>query len=128
MTSSDAGDEEVRQAIIVAIADCGSHAVKADVEPGTGSHILKVPFAIVMIQDESWRRLIGWFMPWPEGGIDEQQVLSIVVIEVNKGDAAPHRLGQQLVAVCTIVMHKADASSDGDIFEGNRWNLSLIHI
>ena len=44
---ADAGDEDVRKAVIVVVADGDAHAVHLDIEAGAARHVSEVPLRLL---------------------------------------------------------------------------------
>src|SRR5207253_7326516 len=110
-------DEHVVQAVVVVIADGQTHAVETHVQAGTGGDIAEAVLAVVMIKGVGGGFPSGGKVPGPVGGVDEEQVGSAVVVEVEEGHAAAHGFGQQFVSVSAVVVDESDARLSGDVGE-----------
>ena len=55
---TDAGDEDVREAIVVVIADRDAHAIQFDIEAGAGGHVRESAVVVVAIKARVVRRFL----------------------------------------------------------------------
>ena len=68
--SADAGDEQVREAVVVEVADARPDAVHRDVQPGRHGHVRKRAVAVVAVQGEA-RGLVRHRSAGPRATVDE---------------------------------------------------------
>src|SRR5438309_7621154 len=122
MIAADRSEEQVLQAVVVVVANRHAHAVAAQLEPGAGGDIGEVALAVIVIQSGGRVFFACGNMPGPIGGIDKEQVGGAVVVEIEEGNPAAHRLRQQLVAVSAVVVDKGNACLFGDVGESGNGN------
>ena len=82
---------------------------------------MKVTVTIVAVKPER-RAPRSERFPRPVAGIDEKQVSTAVVGDVDDSNPTAHRLGQQFLAVRAVVMHEVDARRFGHVGKPRRWN------
>ena len=111
---SDAGDEEIREAVVVEVADGDAHAVELDVEAGAARHVGERAVAVVAVQAQ--RRPLA-LVAGPVHAVDEQDVLPAVGVVVEERAAGAERFGQQLAAVRAVVVPELHAGRGGDVDE-----------
>ena len=73
--------------------------------------------AVIMIQGHGRRLFASRKMLRPIGGVDKQQILETIVVEIEKSHASAHGFRQQLVSVRAVIVHEGDSSLPGDIGE-----------
>src|SRR6266699_7001379 len=56
-------------------------------------------------------------VPRPIGGVDEQQVRFVVIVEVKERHAATHWFGQKLLPISAVVVDERDARFLGNVSE-----------
>src|SRR5215468_5546372 len=117
MTLSDGGDEYVVVAVVVIIANRYAHAIEADPQSGTGSHISECAVAIVVKKLN--RAAAGTGVSRPILTVDQENVGEAIVIVVNECAAGAQSFRQVFLAECAIVMDKANARGLRDIGKVN---------
>jgi hypothetical protein len=110
------GDEQVRPAVVVVVADRDAHAVEFDVQPARGGHVLVAASAIA-VQGRRGSAAGGWRIAGPRAAVDEEEVRLAVAVEVEHRDAGAHRFGQEFLAGGAVEVREADAGLLGDIDE-----------
>src|SRR6185369_5709723 len=102
---SHAGDEQVRESVIVVVADRNSHAVHLDIEAGAASDVREGSVAVVVVEAQ---RAAATFVAGPVHSVHQQNVLPAVVIVIEKGAPGAQRLGQIFFAERAAVVPKVD--------------------
>ena len=95
------GDEEVREPVVVEVADRDAHPVQLDVEARRARDVGERAVPVVAVQPQ--RRPLP-LVTGPVHAVDEQDVLPAVGVVVEERAAGPERLGQQLAAVGAAVV------------------------
>src|SRR5262245_18084852 len=72
-------------------------------------------FAVIAIQGQQGRLFTRWYMTRPISGVDEQQILGAVIIEIEKGHPPSHRFREQFIAVSAIVVNESDSGFLRDV-------------
>src|SRR5438309_9127653 len=122
MIASHPGDEHIHQTIVIVISASHSHSIKAHIQTRTGSHIGEMAGAVIVIQSHRGKLGARWNFPGPIGGVDKEQVLMSIVVEIKKSDPAAHGFGQEFLTVSAVIMHKTNPSGRRDIRELSFWN------
>src|SRR4051794_1184174 len=104
---SHAGNQNVREGIVVVIADSDAHAIHFDIQPNALRNVSERAVAIIAIQP--WSGPLA-FVSRPVHGIDQQNVLPTVIVVVEESATGSECFGQQLAAICAAVVLKMDAS------------------
>src|SRR4029453_3868065 len=73
--------------------------------------------AVVAVERMSGELIAHWHFARPVGGVDEEQILVAVVIEIKKGHAPAHCLRQEFVSIRSVVVDKFEASGCRDVVE-----------
>ena len=89
---SDAGDQNVREAVVVVIANRDAHAVHFDIETGAGRHVGECAIAIVVIEVQRGAALL---VARPVGAVDQQNVLPAIAIVVQERAPGTEGFGQE---------------------------------
>ncbi len=103
---SHARDQDVREAVVVVVADRHAHAVHFDIEPRARSHIGEGAIAVVVIEPKSGALFL---VARPVGAVDQQNVLPAVAIVVEESAAGPESFGQELAAEGSAVVLELDS-------------------
>src|SRR5262249_6319112 len=90
--AAHAGDENVRPAVVVVIADGHALAVHGDRQADPLGDVLEFAVALITVESKRRGRFCLVLVAGPVTGINEQKVLLTVLVEVDKGDAGAHRL------------------------------------
>ena len=122
MIRADATYEHIDVTIIVEVTAAHSVAIHWNVEPGTSRHIREFACSIVRVESRRWQRCGLLFSPRPDVGIDAQQILVAVVVEVQKRTTTTHCFRQQLFAFCSVFMDEVDTGNFCNISERNFGN------
>ena len=122
MTLPNTAYKNVREAIIVVIADGHAHSIHFDIQAGRASNVSERSIAIVAVQTQSR------FLPlvaWPIHTINQQNVLPAVVVVVEKCATRAQRLRQKFPSEGSAIMLKLYPCRAGDIGEAEpqrrRW-------
>ena len=86
-----AGDENVREAVVVVIANGHAHAIHFDIQPGMRSYISESAVAVVAIEPQRGAPLL---VAGPIHAIDQQNVLPAVAVVIEKGAAGAQSFRQ----------------------------------
>src|SRR5262245_47375663 len=79
---------------------------------------------VVAVESQSGGRLAGR-VARPATGIDEQEIGPAVVVVVEKGHAAAHRFGQELLWGRPAHMAEVDTGLASDVGKAHRWRKGL---
>src|ERR1700682_4941353 len=90
---SDAGDQNVREAVVVEVPYRHSHAIHFDIEPGGTGNVGESAVAVIAIKLErgTLARVTG-----PVHAVDEKDVLPAVGVVIEEGATAAAGFQQQL--------------------------------
>src|SRR5205807_5735698 len=100
---ADTGNENVRKAIIVVIADCNTHPVHLDIEASAAGHVSERSIAIVAIKLE---RTVLALVSRPIHAIHEQYVGPTIGVVVDEGATSSQSLGKKLAAKRAAIVMK----------------------
>src|ERR1051326_4010286 len=113
-----AGDIEIVSPIVVVIADGDTHRVHLDVQPGAGSHVGVMPFAMVMIE-----RKPGRFAPGPDFGpvraVEQQNVRISIAVIVEESAARGLALRHILAPTGSAIVLPMDSCLLGDLHKAH---------
>ena len=111
---ADAGDQQVREAVVVPVADGHAHPVHLDVQARRPGDVRERAVAVVAIQRE--RRTFS-DMARPIHPVDEQNVLPPVGVVVQERAAGAERFRQQLAAVRAAIVREGEPRRGRDVDE-----------
>jgi hypothetical protein len=111
---ADARHENVREPVVVVIANGDAHAIHLDIQPRRPRHIRKRSVTIVVIQAHGATVAL---VPRPVHAVDDENVLPAVVVVIEKSTTGPQRFGQILAAECAAVVTIGDAGLRRDIHQ-----------
>jgi hypothetical protein len=109
---TDAGDEDVGEAVVVEIADGHAHPIQLDVEASSAGDVGKRPVPVIAIEAQG--RALG-LMSGPVHAVDEKDVLPAVGVVVDERAAGSQRLGQELPAVGATVVTELKTGRASDL-------------
>ena len=64
---------------------------------------------------------------WPGGGVDQQQICIVVIVQVEQRRTASHGLWQELLPGRSIEMHEVDTGLGGDVREAHSGNPGWLY-
>src|ERR1035437_8768628 len=109
---ADGGDQEVREAIVVVVADGHTHAVHFHRQAGALGDVGEGAVTVVAVEPH------GGALAAPTGpvhAVDQQNVEPAIGIVIEEGAAGAHGLGQVLGAECAAVVVELDAGGRGNV-------------
>jgi hypothetical protein len=119
----DTRDEQIREAVVVEVADGHAHAVQFDVEAGRSRDVGKGAVPVVPVERKRGPLAL---VPGPIAAVHEQDVLPPITVVVEKRATRSECLGQEFAAVRTVVVAERDAGGARDINKPEPWRrLSL---
>ena len=120
LVAGNIGDEDVRIAVVVEVADGDAHAVACASDTRFFSDVGEC--AVMVIAEEaipvSRCRL---FKRRDLGAVDAVNVEKAVVVEVKQSDTGNHGFGLVLVGCSAVASYEVEARSLGDLVEANAW-------
>src|SRR5262245_54716613 len=117
MVAAHACNEEIRPAIVIVVPRRNTHSVERNIESRPRRYVLEMSFAVVSIQRHGGSFLSFALVPGPIRGIDEEQVLVAVIVEIQKSHPAAHGFREQLVPIGAVVMREPNSRFGRDIPE-----------
>src|SRR5208283_4129074 len=108
------GDENVREAVVVIVADSHAHAVHLNVESGAGSNVGEGSVSVVVIQPQ---RGVPLLVAGPIHSVDEENVLPAVAVVIEEGTAGTHGFGKKFSSKGAAVMLELEAGARGYVHE-----------
>ena len=111
---ANAGNENVREAIIVIVPHSHAHTVEFDIETRVRRDIRERTIAVVMVKAQ---RGAIFFVARPVGTVNEQNILPAVAVVVQKSAAGAERLRQEFSAEGPTVVLELNSGLAGHIRE-----------
>jgi hypothetical protein len=122
---SHAGDENVREAVIVIISDGHAHTVHFNIQAGVRGDVGEGAISVVAIETQRGVQLL---VAGPIHSIDQKNILPAVAVVVEKGAARTHSFGQKLPTEGAAVVLELNAGAGGYIHKSEtgcrRWPAS----
>ncbi len=114
----DAGDQDVRESIVVVISASDSHAVKFDVESGGAGNVRESSVAIVFVELQGRASAL---VAGPVHGVYEQDVRVAIRVVIEKSAAGAECFWKEFAAIGAAVVAEIDSSLLGNVFQEKRW-------
>jgi hypothetical protein len=88
---ADTSDENVREAVVIVVADGYAHTIEFDVEAGGVCYVRECAVAIVAVKAKGGTLA---FVRGPVHAVDKQYVLPAIAVVIEKRAAGPQSFGE----------------------------------
>src|ERR1700731_2627044 len=107
-----ASDENIRETIVVVVADGHSHSIHLDVQSCASRHVRKGAIAVVPVEPQRGSLAL---VSGPVHAVHQQNILPAIAVVIEERAACAQRLREQFAAISAAVVPELDPRRVGNI-------------